>query len=658
MYLKQLLANPFGIDLSSMARNADGFCVLPGKSIERNAMFRGADAIENDDFIVGTIDGGIYIADGELGAQEITVDSYWNVTGTDYDDTITATGDGVTVNAGKGNDFISNQSANALINADELTANLPQLHALGDLAFNADVEDGTDGNDTIYSDGADATIAAGGGDDLIVVNGNDNIIVSGDGNDSITINETVSNITFADLNTSLDSISFLQTIAEGSLTPTEDDDGVTLSSEQITLVFREKTLDDELLAYTVDNNGTSTGILELIANKGGDTRVKLRFWNYEYTQSDSNAEDVKLDNSIVLVNEGGGSEIITPNDTLAAIWTNGADGNPHLSARNIDATLFGGQAILVGNDLENVIRASKGGSTMWGGAGNDNDTMIGGNGADAFVYLKGNGDDVLENVDAGDSVYLLNSAVDDIANVNTDGRSITVNFKEGGSLQVNTADINFNFSDGTTRRVVGQDFDNAETFLFWAQENVSSDVENFNALSANSIVLSNDSASDTILTPINSENVISVGANVDSYYASARNIDASRFGGKSIMVGNELENVIKASGDNSALWGGVGNEDDTLIGGTGIDTLVYSGSNGNDVIENVGIDDMILVNIPISEFDTAYIDGISIDSLTLKFNTGGSLKINSSEDVTITFTDGSTWHAINRDNDDRKWMTK
>ena len=499
----------------------------------------------------------------------------------------------------------------------------------------------------------DWNVTATDRNDLIGITGNDSTIHSGDGTDSIIIGYDVSTITLADYDT-LDAISFSRSIAEHSLTSREADGNLILSSTSLHLTFANKTIDD-VSNQTVNNNGVSTRVADLIANVESDdrTRVKLRFWNYEYTQSESNAEDVHLDNSIVLINDDGGNEIITPDSSNVAIWANGADGNPHLSARNIDASHFNEQAILVGNALENSIVASKGGSAMWGGEGNENDTMRGGAGADDFVYLKGNGNDVIENADSNDRIW-FNVAPDDISeitsNVTADGRSMYVNFKDGGSLQVNTANIDLIFSDNTTRRVVNPDDENGSRFTFWAQENGSTET-------TNSVVLTGDGEQNIVLTPITDADFVSINVNSDSLYSFARNIDASRFGGKSFLYGNKLENVISASSGNSTLWGGSGSADDTLIGGSGKDYFYYAKGNGNDIFDNVDANDLIRVDLPIDEFNSSYVDGIAEDSLTLKFTDGGSIKINSSANIGVAFNDGSTCYAINRGSENRQWET-
>ena len=474
----------------------------------------------------------------------------------------------------------------------------------------------TDKNDDIVITGSGATINARGGDDRITLNGGSALIEynSGDGNDIVYGFKMTDRLQISGTNT-------------GTMTSGND------------------------VIVTVDNGSIT---LKDAADTADNNHVQLHFWNYTYNQSESDAPEVHLDNSIVLINEDGGSEIITPAESLAMIWAN----DLYTSAKIIDASRFGGQSILVGNALENSIKASSGGSSIWGGAGSENDTLIGGSGADAFFFAAGNGNDVIENADSNDHINLPLSSIEDISGVTRDGDSITANFKEGGSLKVNTSNIDFKFSDGSSRRVANSDDDG--NFKFWVQENVASDAADFNTLSANSIVLGDDAAANTILTPFDSDTLISIWANGadGNPYPSARNIDASRFGGQSILVGNALENVITSSNGNSTLWGGNGSENDTLIGGSGEDVFFYAEGNGNDVIENAEVNDIISINLPIDAFDSSYLDGISENSLTMKFNDGGSIQVNSNADVGFTFQDGSTWHAVNRNSTDKHWEAR
>ncbi len=79
---------------------------------------------------------------------------------------------------------------------------------------------------------------------------------------------------------------------------------------------------------------------------------------------------------------------------------------------------------LIGNDNDNVIKTSKGGSTLDGGAGDD--TLVGGNGSDVFIY-DGRGDDVIKKYKAGDSVMIVGS----IDNTSIKGSNVILTVGDG-----------------------------------------------------------------------------------------------------------------------------------------------------------------------------------------------------------------------------------
>ena len=104
----------------------------------------------------------------------------------------------------------------------------------------------------------------------------------------------------------------------------------------------------------------------------------------------------------------------------------------------ISAAKSGGSALLAGNEnIDNVITASKGNSTLWGG-GASNDTLIGGAGVDEFYYMRGNGADVIQNATAGDVVILDGMEMSDITSTEVNGSAVVLNFNDGGSLTLNS----------------------------------------------------------------------------------------------------------------------------------------------------------------------------------------------------------------------------
>ena len=102
----------------------------------------------------------------------------------------------------------------------------------------------------------------------------------------------------------------------------------------------------------------------------------------------------------------------------------------------VSAAKSSGSAFLAGNEnIDNVITASKGNSTVWGGGASD-DTLIGGDGVDKFYYMLGNGNDVVQKASASDVVVLNGVEMSNITSTSASSSGVTLNFIDGGSLTV------------------------------------------------------------------------------------------------------------------------------------------------------------------------------------------------------------------------------
>ncbi len=125
----------------------------------------------------------------------------------------------------------------------------------------------------------------------------------------------------------------------------------------------------------------------------------------------------------------------------------------------LDASAMDGKADLAGNDNNNVITASSGGSTLWGGA-NGNDTLIGGDGADTFTYNAGNGNDVIKGADNHDVININNLKISDItgdngagAVIDSESGDVTISFRNGDKLTVSGGN-----NSGATFNIDGQSY--------------------------------------------------------------------------------------------------------------------------------------------------------------------------------------------------------
>ena len=259
---------------------------------------------------------------------------------------------------------------------------------------------------------------------------------------------------------------------------------------------------DSLVGYSGDDKKAGTNFF-VVANSGSDTLYNFEFgtsatsdklWTFglAVNKVESEGNSVKFQiyddnneavidnalNKIIKVSAGGvdwvveygedltynesvnfysansaatltiGSDVTTSN---VEIWSNGADGKFYNNIKDINASGYVNSAILVGNDMENVITSSNGGSKLWGGEGSENDTLIGGSGSDEFFYLKGNGDDVVQNASSGDIINLLNITLSDMTLATITSSGVNFEFNDGGKLSIETtSDLTFKLGDGST----------------------------------------------------------------------------------------------------------------------------------------------------------------------------------------------------------------
>ena len=115
----------------------------------------------------------------------------------------------------------------------------------------------------------------------------------------------------------------------------------------------------------------------------------------------------------------------------------------------VPATNSTGEMLLAGNDLDNTILAGDGNASLWGGDDGD-DLLIGGNGQNTFYYNLGNGNDTIQNANDGDIVDLTNITPDEISSTKIISTGVTINFVDGGQLNVaGTAAVDFRINGET-----------------------------------------------------------------------------------------------------------------------------------------------------------------------------------------------------------------
>ena len=113
-------------------------------------------------------------------------------------------------------------------------------------------------------------------------------------------------------------------------------------------------------------------------------------FSVERIQWNAKTDSIVLDKGIDLLED---DKVLQPSSSLSSPDTR--------SAALIDRGMAAG-ARLFGTDTDDVIEATAGVDTLYGGAGDD--TLIGGSGSDGYVYLPGDGIDVILDCSGGADV--------------------------------------------------------------------------------------------------------------------------------------------------------------------------------------------------------------------------------------------------------------
>ena len=104
-----------------------------------------------------------------------------------------------------------------------------------------------------------------------------------------------------------------------------------------------------------------------------------------------------------------------------------------------------------------------------------------------------------------------------------------------------------------------------------------------------------------------------------------------------IFIGEDItRDIISANGSvSTSLWGGSRDVTDTLIGGDGQDVFFYGKNDGNDKIQNASSSDVVnLYDVSLADITAATASG---NKISVTFNTGSKLQVNSAENLSSTF---------------------
>ena len=152
-------------------------------------------------------------------------------------------------------------------------------------------------------------------------------------------------------------------------------------------------------------------------------------------------------------NSGNSSSSLIVDSSIrsAEIWLDSSHGTQFFgNIRTLDASAVEGNTSLVGNEFDDTIIAGQGDASLWGGFSTSNDLLIGGNSRNTFFYCMGNGNDTIQGINDRDSVILSDVSLDQIIETNITADSVSIRFKDGGSLQIlGASDVTYQLADGS-----------------------------------------------------------------------------------------------------------------------------------------------------------------------------------------------------------------
>ncbi len=351
------------------------------------------------------------------------------------------------------------------------------------------------------------------------------------------------------------------------------------------------TFSENDLIFTIDNPTTSTGsggTLTVMNGKGKDiTFVDL----YGHTI---------------------GSYSGSYKNPVEKIFAKGDKDTVYTAAKSIekvDASKLKKGIFIIGNSSANEIIGGKGNDTIKSLAGDD--VLTGGAGKDLFIYKKGN-DTIIDYTEGEDKIQLDSSLSLANATVNsyTDTGELVFDFGQNNTLTINNGikvvkqkkvekivaqKITIIDGDGqsSTRTYTMENIKltNKDSETFDASKPVNSSIIKINASNRNkpTYIIGNDnnnvitgsSKSDSIVAG-NKSSTLNGGDGNDSIFGSIE---------EDYLTGGKGIDTINGNAGDDTIVGGAGA--DILYGGTGSDTFVYTAGDGNDVIMDYDVGDII-----------------------------------------------------------------
>lgn len=603
-------------------------------------------------------------------------------------DNISNSGNNVLIDGGAGNNGISNSGKNVTVSVG---AGNDRIYNSSDSVI---IEAG-DGNDTIenYSDG-EVTINAGKGDDYITNNYYYNYsktkfqYVLGDGNDTIynfKSSDTIQ-IIGGTYSTMVSDKDFIISVGEDSIrllfalddpfnqTHIQDSDG-SMSVYNDWSIMSGTSNKDKLINYldniTIDsgdgndtiesygsyvsiNGGTGNNSIE---NKNGDnvTINTNSGDNYILNSLGSNVEITAGDGNNYIFNDGyyeyKGKLLTAENVAIISGAGNDSIGSENMNHVTIDSGAGDDNiyysTYLLDNVHDIIINAGDGNDTIGGSpyvSRGENITINAGKGDDyisvvndknvLIQYKGGDGNDTVYGLNADDTLQISGAKYTTIAS----GEDLIFTVGSGKITVVGGTNTTFNI-DGTLDS--GIDITPADTlpvgisvksgFLtasskFTGSEIDTADYENVTKINA--------AALSQAVTIIGSDSVTSIKGGKNSDIITGGNGKNTIFGGAGddSIIGGTDNDILKGDAGADTISGGIGKN--TLTGGKGNDIFVYGG--GNDLIADYKPNED-KINFNVADIESSTVKGSDVILTTGE----GTISIKGAKDKVVTFIDNS-----------------
>ena len=584
------------------------------------------------------------------------------ITGTANADSITNTGDYVTIDAGDGDDTIYSEGYDVSINGGAGDDNIDNWYSSNNVTIN-----GGNGNDTIYNVGSSSTVKINGddGDDYIHNDSESVTIDGGVGDDTIYNYDFVENVNISggDGNDYIENGGSNVTINGG-----DDDDEIYNSGSDTSIIGGDG--NDTIYNWNGSNvtisggdgndtiynwNGSNSTIEggsgdDTIYNSGANVTINAGIGN-DSVYNDIGGDNVTIDGGTgddtienlgdsVIIDAGDGDDFI--NNYSANVTINAGDGKDTIYNGNENVNISGGDGNdYIENDVSNVtINGGEGNDAIYnnsanvtidgganltidGGAGDDTISLDGDNDNTFIQYNSGDGDDVIIGFGTDDTLVIGDGTGTYSKQTSESGDDVILTVGEGNITLQSAAGLETLNIQGN---LIGEDTTSGgDTDISWATI-ISS--EGTTTISTSSTVANGTSGNDTITTAALENDTVSRavygnGGN-DSIYNAASNV--------TISGGADADTIsLDADSANVLVQYNSGDGDDVIIGFNVSDTIIIDSGTGE--YSTVTSEDDVIIST--SSGSITLKDAVNLDTL----NIDGTLVISQAINNTV---DGET----------------